>query len=85
MEHKKHEYKAGDKFTFYGLPTFQVAEPIQLKTMPATRQWCQGCFFWDVTKEQCRDEEGMFPCNGHQRKDMKFVYFVEEGNGEADK
>lgn len=83
-KHEKHEYKAGDKFTFYGLPTLPVKEPIQLETMPATRQWCPGCFFWDEKNEFCRDDGTLFPCSGHQRSDLKFVYFVEEGKGETE-
>ncbi len=85
MQHEKHEYHAGEKFTFYGLPTFPVTEPVKLETMPCTRQWCQGCFFWDAKQDLCRDDECMFPCNVHQRTDLKFVYFVEEGKGGKDK
>ena len=84
MKHEKHEYKAGDKFTFYGLPTFPIDKPFVVEAKPCTRQWCEGCFFWDWNKELCRDDDGLFLCSGHQRKDMKFVYFVKEGKGESE-
>lgn len=72
---EQREYVPGEKFFFRGLPNIPVAEQVRLIVCEVTRPWCEACWFYDFKEEDCRDTNGAFPCNGHHRKDMKFVYF----------
>ncbi len=73
--HEKHEYAPGEKFLFRGLPNIPVDEPVPLIACHVTRPWCEACWFYDIKADTCRDNDGLFPCNGHHRKDLQFIYF----------